>query len=184
MVFPRNTGISLVSITVGTLLLTGCGMFDGDGASDAAKEPVNAGKVDPGSADARETLASQDVTMLGTDLHFAVHELSRGAKTVELTFSITNTGDEESDLVHSFLGAGGKNNASGVKLIDPDNGKLHLAASDAEGNCVCSSYMGTMRFDAGDSVLFSVTYGAPPEDVETMNVSIPNVGTLSNVPLS
>ncbi|WP_344163238.1 hypothetical protein [Nocardiopsis rhodophaea] len=186
MVFPRSTGISLMSLTACTLLLTGCGAFGGDdgGSSDASKEPVNGGKVDPGDAEARETLASQDINTLGADLHYAVHELSRGAKTVELTFSVTNIGDEKSDSVFDFLGSGGKYNTSGVKLIDPDNGKVHLAATDSNGDCVCSSYEGLMEFEPGNSVLFSATYGAPPEDVKTMDVSIPNVGTLTNVPLS
>ncbi|ASU84892.1 hypothetical protein CDO52_20720 [Nocardiopsis gilva YIM 90087] len=175
-----------MSLTACTLLLTGCGVFGGDdgGSSEASKEPVNGGKVDPGDAEARETLASQDISMIGTDLHYAVHELSRGAKTVELTFSVTNIGDEESGIVFSFLGRGGKEDVSGVKLIDPDNGKVHLPATDSNGDCVCSSYSGSMSFEPDDSVLYSATYGAPPEDVKTMDVSIPNVGTLTDVPLS
>ncbi|WP_017622657.1 hypothetical protein [Nocardiopsis chromatogenes] len=170
--------------------LTGCSMLGGDdggggGSPDEQASPANAGKVDPGEADARETIASQDVTTLGTDLHIAVHSLARGDETVELTFSVTNTGDEESDIFHTWLGAASDQyNVSGVKLVDSANGKVHLPARDEDGTCVCSTYGGADELGPGDSILYSATYGAPPEDVETMDVKIPTAGSFDNVPLS
>ncbi|MDA2807389.1 hypothetical protein [Nocardiopsis suaedae] len=172
-----------------TVVLTGCSMLGGDGGEEAAPEgeasPVNAGKVDPGEAEARETIASQDVATLGTDLHIAVHSLARGEKTVELTFSVTNTGEEESEIFHTWLGAASDEyNVSGVKLVDSANGKVHLPARDEDGDCVCSTYGGADELGPGDSILYSATYGAPPQDVETMDVKIPTAGSFDNVPLS
>ncbi len=177
--FPTRTALVLAS---SAFLLAGCGFFgdDGGGTSD----PVNAGQVDPGEEEARETLASQDVNTLGTDLHIAVHELARGDETAELTFSVTNIGDEASDLFHGWLGSGGDSDVSAVKLVDPTNGKVHLVARDANDACVCSSYIGSESFETEESVLYSATFGAPPEDVETMNVQIPTAGTFNDVELS
>lgn len=177
------------------LMLAGCSMFgggdsgdggdgDGGGATDQA-QPVNAGKVEPGDAEARETIASQDVAALGTDLHFAVHSLSRGAETVELTFSVTNIGDQDSYNFRDRLGeSSNERNVSGVKLIDSDNGKVHLAARDANDKCVCSDEISGLDLTPEDSVLFSATFGAPPSEVETLDVQMPFAGTFDNVPLS
>ncbi|RNL86201.1 hypothetical protein [Halostreptopolyspora alba] len=180
-VFSPRVALVLVS---SALLLSGCGLGDDDGGGEETSEPVNAGKVDPGEEESRETLASQDVNTLGTDLHIAVHELARGGETVELTFSVTNIGDEQSELVHGWLGSGGDRDVSKVKLVDSTNGKVHLVARDADDACVCSSYDGSETFDPNESILYSATFGAPPEDVETMNVQIPNAGTFNDVELS
>jgi len=181
----RRGAAALAAATV--LLLAGCssgGDEEGGGAAAGSAEPANGGKVDPGSAEARETIASQDVSTLGTDLHVAVHSLARGAKTVELTFSVTNTGDEASDSLWSaFARHAGSYDLSGVELVDTANGRLHLTATDDEGACVCSGNLNTVDLDPGDSLLLSATFGAPPEDVESLTVRIPTVGSFDNVPL-
>ncbi|WP_017557122.1 fimbrial protein [Nocardiopsis baichengensis] len=172
------------------LALAGCSMFGGDDeggeggeAADQA-QPVNAGKVEPGDADARETIASQDVSTLETDLHVALHSLARGGETVELTFSVTNIGDSESDIISNTFSPGGDRDVSGVKLVDSDNGKVHLVARDADDACVCSGGLRFLALEPDDSILLSATYGAPPSEVETLDVKIPRVGTFDNVPLS
>lgn len=160
---------------------------DDDSGGGGSADPVNAGKVEAGEEEARETLASQDVQTLGTDLHIAVHDLVRGAETVELTFSITNTGDDTSNRFKRWLGQGvdsTNGDISDVTLVDSANGKVHLVAEDNDGKCVCSTYSTTGKFASGDSVLYSATFGTPPEDVETMDVRIPNAGTFNNVELS
>lgn len=174
----------MLVLTSSAFLLAGCGFFGDDGGSDDTSDPVNAGQVDPGEEEPRETLASQDVNTLETDLHIAVHELARGAETVELTFSVTNIGDNESEIVHGWLGSGGDADVSGVKLVDPTNGKVHLVARDANDACVCSTYGGTDSFATDESILYSATFGAPPEDVETMDVQVPTAGTFNDVELS
>lgn len=189
---PRGAAFLTVSAAL-ILLTSACGLFGFDDddtedtgtSTDEAGEPPQGGALEPGESEPRETLASQDVNDLGTDLHIAVHELSRGEETAELTFSITNTGDEQSDLMHAFLGRGdGNQDVSAVELVDTSTGRVHLAARDAEENCVCSRYQGADSFDAGESIFYSATFGAPPEETETMTVRLPMAGSMTDVPLS
>lgn len=188
---PQHHGAVATLALSASLLLGGCGLLDstddsenGNGGADGTdSEPVTAGAVDPGEEESRETLASQDINALGVDLHVAVHELARGTETVDLTFSVTNIDDEDSDNPHFWLSVGNENNVSGARLVDSDAGTVHLTASDDDGNCVCSHFHGTDEFQPDASIFFSATFGAPPEDVETMDVQIPNAGTFSDVPL-
>lgn len=187
---PRGAAPCLTVAAAFILLTSACGLIGSDDAedqgsdTDEAGEPVQGGAVDPGESEPRETIASQDVADLETDLHIAVHELSRGAETTELTFSITNTGDDPSALMHSFLARGDSRDVSAVELVDPSAGRVHLVARDADDNCVCSRYDGADRFEAGESVLYSATFGAPPEETEAMTVRLPMAGSLTDVPLS
>ncbi|GAA3442439.1 hypothetical protein Pve01_72690 [Planomonospora venezuelensis] len=70
----------------------------------------------------------------------------------------------------------------GVFLVDTRNAKKHLVALDSEGACVCSR-IGSLFLKEGESAAFSATFAAPPADVTSMDVHIPNVGTLADVPL-
>ncbi|GAA4917453.1 hypothetical protein [Streptomonospora salina] len=183
---------------VGGLLLTGCGVFGGgvfgggdsgaDGGANGGggQEPVNAGQVEPGDSESRETLASQDIGVDGADLHIAVHELARRGETVELTFSITRTGDSDSDPSLSFLTPSSalQNELSTVELIDSENAKVHPVARDGDGHCVCSGDLNGIVLSPDDSALLSATFAAPPEGVEKMGVRIPRAGTFNDVPLS
>lgn len=186
--------IPLAALAAAALItLSGCGLLGGqdggDSGSGAGGDPVNGGKVDPGSAEERKTLASQDVTALGTDMHFAIHELARRGETVELTFSVTNTGDQDSDGMSFWLNKDETSpDVGGVKLVDPKNAKLHLVArgpgDDEKLQCVCSVYGTSDNIPAKGTVFFSATFGAPPEDVETMNVRMPLAGSFNDVPVS
>ncbi|PSL01040.1 hypothetical protein CLV63_101519 [Murinocardiopsis flavida] len=176
---------------IAALTLTGCGVLSGGGESSpegAGGDPVNGGKVEAGKSKPRKTIASQDVTVQGADLHFAVHDLARRGKTVELTFSVSNTGKKEIELGTAFIDGNvlsdDRGTIAGVKLIDPGNGKVHLVARDSQKRCVCTGPKYGEPLEGGDSILMSGTYGAPPKDVEEMNVSIPKAGTLNDVPLS
>lgn len=197
MRLPRQRTVAALSLIVSAFLLAGCGLLGGGdageqsssgGGGDGASQPVNGGKVEPGQAEARQTLASQDVTIENADLHVAVHELARRDKLVELTFSVTRT-DDGTDRWQVGQAFGGPQsdstlNVSGAELIDTVNAKLHTVALDSERRCVCSGGTANTFLEAGDSVLFSATYAAPPENVEVMGIRIPNVGTLNDVPLS
>lgn len=106
---------------------------------------------------------------------------------VELTFRVTVTKDDGSLgwQVHNFFSAQPVSNPTvdGVFLIDTKNAKKHLVAQDSEGKCVCSR-IGGLFLKTDDSALLSATFAAPPPDVRAMDVHIPVVGTLANVPLS
>ncbi|GIH78403.1 hypothetical protein [Planobispora longispora] len=70
----------------------------------------------------------------------------------------------------------------GVFLIDTKNAKKHLVALDSDNTCVCSR-IGSLFLKEGESAAFSATFAAPPDDVTSMDVHIPNAGTLADVPL-
>ncbi|KIH98001.1 hypothetical protein LP52_15895 [Streptomonospora alba] len=189
---PRAIRIPLVAV-VGVLLLTGCGLFgggengaDGGGNAGGAQDPVNAGQVEPGESESRETLASQDISASGADMHIAIHELARRGETVELTLSVTRTNDSGSDPNLAFLTPPSvlDDELSTVELIDPGNAKVHTVARDGDDRCVCSSGLKGITLYPDDSALLSATFAAPPEGVETMGVRIPRAGTFNDVPLS
>ncbi|OZM80802.1 hypothetical protein [Pseudonocardia sp. MH-G8] len=154
-----------------------------------ATETASGGRPEPGPAAPRPELASQDVTLEGVDLHVAVHELARRGRLAELTFSVTRTDDKKENwqVGQTFGGSTQSKSSlsvSGVELLDTVNGKLHTVALDQEDNCVCTAGTESVFLDAGDVILFSATYAAPPENVPVMGVRIPKVGTFNDVPLS
>lgn len=73
--------------------------------------------------------------------------------------------------------------ADGVFLVDTVNKKRYLAARDSSGVCLCSVTPRWETLKPGASMPFSATYRAVPEGVETVNVSIPGVGTFVKVPV-
>lgn len=192
---PRSVTSALL-VAAAAVVVSACGQPAGDdvapatdGGPAAATSTVNGGVPEPVNTEPRPTLASQDVRIEGYDLHVAVHELSRRDRLAELTFSVTRTDDKEQNwqVGDTFGGSTQSNstlNVSGVELLDTANGKLHTVALDQEGNCVCTGEASGIFLDAGDSVLFSATYAAPPENVSAMGVRIPTVGTFNDVPLS
>jgi hypothetical protein len=188
---PRQRTAAALSLVVSVFLLAGCGLLGEQGSTgggDTTSQPVNGGKVEPGQAEPRQSLASQDITIDNANLHVAVHELARRGRLVELTFSVTRTDDgtDNWQVGQTFGGPQSAStlNVSGVELVDTVNAKLHTVALDGERRCVCSGETANTFLKSGDSVLFSATYAAPPENVEAMGVRIPRVGTFNDVPLS
>lgn len=190
-----RSATKLTLVVAAAFLLSACGQTAGgnpapaaDREQPAATGSVSAGVPASGAARPRTILASQDVKIDGYDLRVAIHELARRDRLVELTFSVTRT-DSNKDrwqVGQTFGGSQAKStlSVSGVELLDTVNGKLHTVALDQERNCVCSAETSSTFLEGGDSVLFSATYGAPPESVTTMGVRIPKVGTFNDVALS
>jgi hypothetical protein len=73
--------------------------------------------------------------------------------------------------------------ADGLQLVDGKNSKVHLVASDGNGQCVCSRNLLQARPSAGNPVLISATFAAPPADVKAVDVRVPSFGTVANVPV-
>ena len=72
---------------------------------------------------------------------------------------------------------------AGVKLVDGRNRKVHLVARGADRACVCSNVRG-VRAEPGVPVELAATFGAPPADVTSLDVLVPNFGTLRDVPVA
>jgi hypothetical protein len=60
--------------------------------------------------------------------------------------------------------------------------KAYLAASDSEGQCMCSHHL-TGDLEPGNTYTFYATYAAPPAEVTALDVSFPHFGTVSRVPV-
>jgi hypothetical protein len=70
----------------------------------------------------------------------------------------------------------------GVRLADSVRRKAYLAASDSEGQCMCSRHL-IGDLEPGITYTFYATYAAPPAEVTGLDVSFPHFGTVSRVPV-
>jgi hypothetical protein len=76
--------------------------------------------------------------------------------------------------------AGTSNTVDGISVIDPQNGRRHTVARTPDGACVCSDRLG----DLAEEQTISATFAAPPPDVESIDVVVPQFGTFTDVPLA
>jgi len=72
----------------------------------------------------------------------------------------------------------------GVAVVDNANGTMYRAAYDAAGNCACNVDLGGKFVPAGEGMVLTTLFAAPPEDVETVTVQIPGAGSFTDVPLT
>lgn len=73
--------------------------------------------------------------------------------------------------------------ADGLQLLDGKHSKLYLVASDGKGHCVCSNNLFSVTLQDNVPVVLSATFAAPPADVTTVDVRVPNFGTVKSVPV-
>ncbi|MET8861644.1 hypothetical protein ABZW11_01685 [Nonomuraea sp. NPDC004580] len=114
-----------------------------------------------------------------------ITSLRRQGKTVSLTWTVTAT-DGKVNL-HNGMGRGPLDfTVSKVSLIDPVNAKRYRVARNGTGQdaeCVCSGTQGQFLESGEASTLYAV-FAAPPPDVTKVNVEMPMIGVLSDVPIS
>jgi hypothetical protein len=154
----------------------------------------------PPSADA--VLASRATAYGGKKAKVDLNQVIVTADVTTVTWTLTNTSDEDKiELVGGLYkdtsifsdgraatvpGSDAKVDgdlraADGVFLVDTVNKKRYLAARDSTGVCLCSTTPRWEMLEPGASMPYSATYRAIPEGVETVNVSIPGVGTFVRV---
>lgn len=76
-----------------------------------------------------------------------------------------------------------RNSVSGVTLIDQANLKRHLVLRDERGDCLCTVFGVNQWVGVNSTFPLSAQFPAPPTDVTTMSVDIPNFPVIDNVPL-
>lgn len=128
-------------------------------------------------------------------------ELKRSGQTTALTLRLTIVGEGGSDsaisaqvastfddgIFQSVRGGtsiSGGGSMDGISLIDSRNGKRYLVARDERGECVCDTDLSSAFVEPQSPLLLSATFGAPPSDVDAVDVVIPRFGTFKDVPLS
>ena len=175
--------------------------LEGAGESQPAGGALDDTAPDPSSQEdeAGDALASREGQIDGDAVRLDITELRRSGSTTALTFELTvgepRAGEDEpsaqvgttfDDGVGEATGGKGQDSFTldGVSLVDAENRKRHLVARDSEGVCVCDGGLSGTFVKPGAPVVLSATFGAPPADVDAVDVVIPKFGTFKDVPLS
>lgn len=165
-----------------------------DPAGPSASAPASGGAptpADPNQPAAGDQLgqvfATRTASYEGTKLTMNVYPIRRDGGTSHLNLSMEssnriNLGQVLSDGNYQAIDDTGFA-ADGLQLVDGKNSKVHLVASDGNGQCLCSRNLLQARPSSSNPVLISATFAAPPTDVTTVDVRIPNFGTVSDVPV-
>lgn len=143
-----------------------------------------------------EALASRESTVDGLPVRLDIVELARTGETAALTLQLTLVGGGASDSAQvaqtfddglsDITGGRGQDafTLDGVSLIDADNAQRYLVARDSGGVCVCDGNLAGKFVEPDAPLTLSATFGAPPEDVEAVDVVVPSFGTFKGVPIS
>jgi hypothetical protein len=177
---------------------------DGDTVVTVTGEETEGDETDTSAEETAEvledSLASRDGEIDGVPVRLDIVEFVRSGSTVQLTIGLTNlaeVGGSDAQISDTFddgaqaaprspAEAAGDLDAhtmDGISLIDGTNSKRHLVARDSAGDCVCDGDLSAKFLEPGVPALLSATFGAPPEDVEALDVQIPGFGTFTDVPL-
>jgi hypothetical protein len=88
-----------------------------------------------------------------------------------------------SDFSSETRGPHGKDNFSGVYLLDRKNSKQYLVARNSEGEFLASHSLNTVFVRDQQTTELYATLGAPPADVTTVDIFVPKLPAFENVPL-
>jgi hypothetical protein len=179
------------------MLISGCGGDDDTAGGGSTPTPTQtatetAAPTEDGTATATATpsepVASKELTIDGTPLRLELVSLRRAGALAELELLLTNA--QPPDAAADRFQAGGlfegpeptegDSNVDGIYFVDPVNRKKYPVATDSDGICVCSD-LSSELLEPGDAVALTATYGAPPEDVTQVDVSVPKFGTFRDV---
>ena len=72
----------------------------------------------------------------------------------------------------------------GVKLIDTENRKAYLVASETSGRCLCSNDLDALNAKSGETHSFYATFAAPPAGVTELEFNLPRFGAIPRVPVT
>jgi hypothetical protein len=142
---------------------------------------------------------SRDAAAKQTKLRITLNELHRagGLVTLNLTFTNLEPPDPAANpgyQVAGFFDDGDSNgfkgsvslsldSVDGIYLVDNANKKRYPVARDSTRRCVCSAHLEAVFIAPGESTILSATFGAPPADVQAVDVFVPHAGTFHDVPV-
>ncbi|WP_165372701.1 hypothetical protein [Pengzhenrongella frigida] len=177
--------------------------------AQAAKETSESLQADAG-ADAADQAVAQDLQVLGTRqtadagiaLEVDLNSVSVSGEVMTVLFTARNMGTERWQIAGFFddglltapLDADGTratvsdltagSSTDGVAVIDTTNALMHRAAYDTAGTCACNVDLSNHFVGAGQSIVLTTAFAAPPKDVETVTVQIPGAGSFDAVPVT
>jgi hypothetical protein len=193
----------LLALAAALALVAGCG---GDDDAQSASTPAPTATAADGEATATPTptptvatgpVAQGEGSADGGRFVFIITELRRSGPTVVLNATVSLAGDSPRDSIQvSSTFSDGQfqeledSDANeegdvfdGVALIDPQGRKKYLVARESTGRCVCSNDLSAAFVQEDAPINLQATLAAPPEDVTTVDVVVPNVKTFTNVAL-
>lgn len=178
--YDRSTVVCRLSDDV-----AGCGA--GGGSDDSSGQSSGDSKSAEKLPDL-DSIATRNSLSDGRELEATLYPVERSGKTATVNFLVTNKdNDDEFEVTNSFsdgdnsIGDSSPWTTDGVKIIDSSDAKAYLAATDGDGTCLCSRDLTNASIDPDQTMLFSVTFAAPPEGLEKVDVSIPKFGTFNGV---
>ncbi|MGV9377018.1 hypothetical protein ACWDRB_14445 [Nonomuraea sp. NPDC003707] len=188
-----------IALAVAAVALAGCGALPGRqaGGGGEEKQPQTVAETTtepPAPAEQappQETrvIASHEAEVYGAGnrgkARVDITALKRQGRTLSLNWTITALDGKVN--VHNGLGTATLDyTVSGVSLIDPVNAKRYRVArngTDENAKCVCSGTQGQF-LDKGDASTLYAVFAAPPADVTKINIEMPMIGVLTDVPIS
>ncbi len=166
---------------------------------EESKEPEGESSESGGGSDSGKELGDPVKTRTSADttakLRLDLYPVERNDSVIQVSFAVTEIGNSGNGLSTNFQvgqtfsdddgSAVDKTGfaADGIQVIDAKNKKVHLAASDGNGQCLCSRNLSSAFIGLHQTMVFGATFAAPPESVDKVDVVIPRFGTFTGVPV-
>jgi hypothetical protein len=169
----------------------GSGSGDGPGSGDGSGADEAAGDDEAlGTASADLAADPNDPTLV--PIRFEVLSLERLTGMVELRGRFTHDGASNDPAWEPFstfedprLRQGqGAYSLSGASLVDAEGQQAYLTLVDSDGVCLCSTGFDRLAVPSGESVEVYADFGGVPDDLDAIDVQLPQFGTVSQVPIS
>lgn len=186
--------------------LAGCSGVDVQSAADQSQEPATSPPSETAEADqpaeagvetevtgtvpdVGEPVATRSIQQEGNAYRLdafplVAEEGSPGVSVnIRLVFEKMSTPAVRPGLLASIEDQGSVRvrRASGLQIIDRAGGMAYLPARDAEGVPLCSPEV-PHQASTGDQLYVTCVFGGIPEDVESLDLVVPNFGTFRDVP--
>lgn len=201
----RRRSAVVGALAAAALLLTGCS--GGGDAKDSSSAGSSSSSADAPSSSSGDETASASAsasaspqgepftTVKGfvddTEVTLDVYPLRRNGDLVvlQLRMNVSPQAEDSSQVAATFddgdgeTGSNDLDSLDGLELVDGENGKVYLVATDTDHRCLCSEGLGSAIVDPGQSVTLDASFAAPPEDVSSVDLRIPSFGTTADVPV-
>ncbi|MEV0198548.1 hypothetical protein [Nonomuraea sp. NPDC050691] len=186
-----------IALAVTAVALTGCGVIPGgqqSGGGEGRQAQQTTARTEttttaPATPQQTEVIATREAAATSGGMsgkaRVDITGLRRQGRTATLTWTVTALDGKVN--MHNGMGTAILDmTVSGVSLIDPVNAKRYRVArngTDADSQCVCSRTQGQF-LENGATGSFYAVFAAPPADVTKINVEMPMIGVLTDVPIS
>ncbi|PZG04406.1 hypothetical protein [Nonomuraea aridisoli] len=189
------------ALAAAAVALTGCGMLPGQQGGGGEERQTAATTLEQVEETAAETpgesappqqdqvIASRETKVASAGNHGTARAditgLKRQGRTATLSWTVTALDGKVN--MHNGMGSYTTDfSVSAVSLIDPVNAKRYRVARNGTGQdaeCVCSHTQGQFLEQDRTTSLYAV-FAAPPADVTKVNVELPMIGVITDVPIS